>query len=213
MPAPATATPDEIRDVNTRYHDGAAADYDAKWGITFDELGTGMVLAKLEKALGEPLPQIGRSLEIGAGTGYVTLNLLRAGHIGEATCTDIAPGMIETLERNANALGLPVETSVCDAEELPFDDESFDLVIGHAVLHHIPDLEQAWREIARVLAPGGIAIFAGEPSERGDRIANVPKTLAWRVSPLWRRAVGAKPAAEGHRGMGLAARAPPRAPC
>ncbi|MEI2701624.1 MAG: class I SAM-dependent methyltransferase [Baekduia sp.] len=202
MPAPATATPDEIRDVNTRYHDGAAADYDAKWGITFDELGTGMVLAKLEKALGEPLPQIGRSLEIGAGTGYVTLNLLRAGHIGEATCTDIAPGMIETLERNANALGLPVETSVCDAEELPFDDESFDLVIGHAVLHHIPDLEQAWREIARVLAPGGIAIFAGEPSERGDRIANVPKTLAWRVSPLWRRAVGAKPAAEGHQDGG-----------
>ena len=62
MPAPATATPDEIRDVNTRYHDGAAADYDAKWGITFDELGTGMVLAKLEKALGEPLPQIGCSL-------------------------------------------------------------------------------------------------------------------------------------------------------
>ena len=43
---------DEIRDVNTRYHDGAAADYDAKWGIDFGEIGRAQVLGKLRKALG-----------------------------------------------------------------------------------------------------------------------------------------------------------------
>lgn len=202
MPAPATATAEEIRDVNTRYHDGAAADYDSKWGITFDELGTSMVLAKLEKALGGPLPKIGRSLELGAGTGYFTLNLLREGLIEEATCTDIAPGMLKALDANAASLGLDVNTVVCDAEDLPFDDDSFDLVLGHAVLHHIPNLGQAWKEIHRVLRPGGIAVFAGEPSERGDRIANVPKALAWRVSPLWRRALRATQASEGHQDGG-----------
>lgn len=202
MPAPATATAEEIRDVNTRYHDGAAADYDSKWGITFDELGTSMVLAKLEKALGGPLPKIGRSLELGAGTGYFTLNLLREGLIEEATCSDIAPGMLKALDANAASLGLDVNTVVCDAEDLPFDDDSFDLVLGHAVLHHIPNLGQAWKEIHRVLRPGGIAVFAGEPSERGDRIANVPKALAWRVSPLWRRALRATQASEGHQDGG-----------
>ncbi|HMS71780.1 MAG TPA: class I SAM-dependent methyltransferase [Baekduia sp.] len=202
MPAPATATAEEIRDVNTRYHDGAAADYDSKWGITFDELGTSMVLAKLEKALGGPLPKIGRSLELGAGTGYFTLNLLREGLIEEATCTDIAPGMLKALDANAASLGLDVNTVVCDAEDLPFDDDSFDLVLGHAVLHHIPNLGQAWKEIHRVLRPGGVAVFAGEPSERGDRIANVPKALAWRVSPLWRRALRATQASEGHQDGG-----------
>lgn len=202
MPAPATATAEEIRDVNTRYHDGAAADYDSKWGITFDELGTSMVLAKLEKALGGPLPTVGRSLELGAGTGYFTLNLLREGLIEEATCTDIAPGMLKALDANAASLGLDVNTVVCDAEDLPFDDDSFDLVLGHAVLHHIPNLGQAWKEIHRVLRPGGIAVFAGEPSERGDRIANVPKALAWRVSPLWRRALRATQASEGHQDGG-----------
>ncbi len=50
MAAPATA--EEIRDVNTRYHDGAAAGYDAKWGIDFGEIGQAQVLGKLRKALG-----------------------------------------------------------------------------------------------------------------------------------------------------------------
>jgi SAM-dependent methyltransferase len=66
------------------------------------------------------------------------------------------------------------------------------------VLHHLPDLDQAWREIHRVLAPGGIAVFAGEPSHYGDRIANVPKRAANRVAPAWRRIMRARPAQEGN---------------
>src|SRR4051794_38785246 len=137
MPAPPSASADEIRDVNARYHDGAAAGYDAKWGIDYGEVGRGQVLGKVRKALGRPLETFGRSLEIGAGTGYFSLNLLQAGVVGEAVCTDISPGMLEALSENAARLGLQVETGACDAEDLPFEDGSFDLVLGHAVLHHL----------------------------------------------------------------------------
>jgi SAM-dependent methyltransferase len=119
--------------------------------------------------------------------------------IGSAVCTDISPGMLRTLEGNAAALGLDIETAACDAAALPFEDGAFDLVLGHAVLHHLPEPERCFAEFARVLAPGGELFFAGEPSRRGDRIAAVPKRAAVRAAPLWRRAVGARPAPEGNR--------------
>ena len=188
-------SPEEIRDVNTRYHDVAADHYDAKWGIDFGDLGAEQVLGKIRKALGNDAPQhFDRALEIGAGTGYFTLNMLRTGMIGQATCSDISPGMLATLNENAQRLGLEVRTEVADAEQLPFADASFDLVFGHAVLHHIPDLERAMREFVRVLAPGGTIVFAGEPSRYGDRLASVPKRAAGALAPLWRRAIGARPA-------------------
>ena len=190
---------EEIRDVNTRYHDVAADHYDAKWGIDFGDIGLEQVGAKVRKVLGAGPGRYERSLEIGSGTGYFTLNMLRAGLIGEATCTDISPGMLATLSANAKRLGLKVKTVAADAEDLPFADESFDLVLGHAVLHHIPDLPRAFGEFARVLAPGGTLLFAGEPSRYGDRLARVPKRFAGTVAPLWRRALRARPAppAEG----------------
>jgi SAM-dependent methyltransferase len=197
---PPTMTAEEIRDVNTRYHDVAADHYDAKWGIDFGELGAEQVLGKVRKALGDDAPtRFPRALEIGAGTGYFTLNLLRAGLIEEATCSDISPGMLSALKANAKRLGLKVKTKPADAEQLPFEDDSFDLVFGHAVLHHIPDLERAFAEFARVLAPGGTVMFAGEPSRYGDRLAGVPKRAAGTLAPVWRRAIGARPAppAEG----------------
>jgi ubiquinone/menaquinone biosynthesis C-methylase UbiE len=203
----APIAPDEILDVNRRYHDVAATDYDAKWGISFGEIGRRQVLGKVTKLLGEHPGPFARSLEIGSGTGYFSLNLMQDAVIGAATCTDISPGMLETLERNAQELGLEVETAACDAAALPFDDESFDLVLGHAVLHHLPDLDRAFAEFHRVLAPGGTLFFAGEPSRHGDRIAAVPKRAALRRAPAWRRALklhsGAADVAEDHELEGM----------
>lgn len=180
-------TADEIRDVNTRYHDVAAAGYDSKWGIDFGEVGQSQVLGKLRKLVGSELDQgFERTLEIGAGTGYFSLNLLQTGVVSEATCTDISPGMVTTLGDNAQRLGLNVKTARADAESLPFGDQSFDLVLGHAVLHHLPDLRRAFAEFHRVLRPGGRIAFAGEPSRFGDRLAAVPKRGAARFAPIWR---------------------------
>ena len=55
----------------------------------------------------------------------------------------------------------------------------FDLVIGHAVLHHIPDLDLAFREILRVLKPGGRFVFCGEPTAKGDVVARRLSSLTW----------------------------------
>ena len=129
-----------------------------------------VVVAKLKKALGDGSASFGRTLEIGAGTGYFTLNLLRAGLIRDAVCTDISQGMLDELGQSATRLGVDVETVRCDAQALPFADDSFDLVFGHAVLHHLPDLDAAFREFRRVLRPGGRIAFCGEPSEYGDRL-------------------------------------------
>jgi SAM-dependent methyltransferase len=191
-------TADEIRDVNTRYHDVAAAGYDSKWGIDFGEIGRAQVIGKLRKLLGGELDRgYPRSLEIGAGTGYFTLNLLQAGVVKEATCTDISPGMVAALSDNAQRLGLRVRAARADAESLPFSDGSFDLVVGHAVLHHLPDLQRAFAEFHRVLAPGGRLAFAGEPSRVGDRLAAIPKLAASRMAPAWRTLLRARPAGPG----------------
>src|SRR5580700_1674459 len=82
-PMPSVLSAEEIRDVNTRYHDVAADHYDAKWGIDFGDVGQAQVTSKVRKALGlgsttHP-PRFERSLEIGSGTGYFTLNLMLAG--------------------------------------------------------------------------------------------------------------------------------------
>lgn len=196
MPAPADATATHIKDVNTRYHDVAAGTYDAKWGIDFGPLGADQVIGKLRKALGAE-PRFGDALEIGAGTGYFSLNLLASGAIGAATCTDISPGMLAALRANAERLDLEVETVCTDAESLPFADASFDLVFGHAVLHHIPDPAAAAAEFLRVLRPGGLVAFCGEPSAHGDRLAALPKRLGAAAAPLWRAALRA-PEANGH---------------
>ena len=196
MPAAPTATPEHIKDVNTRYHDAAAEEYDGKWGIDFGATGQKQVAGKLEKALGgldgERFPD---ALEIGAGTGYFSLNLLQLGTIERLTATDISPGMLRRLAATADSLGLEVETVETEAERLPFEDESFDLVFGHAVLHHIPDLDRALGEFRRVLRPGGAIVFCGEPSRYGDRLAAAPKRAGVLLAPAWRRLVGARPRA------------------
>jgi ubiquinone/menaquinone biosynthesis C-methylase UbiE len=103
--------------------------------------------------------------------------------------------MVAALRANAARLGLANVTATrADAESLPFPDASFDIVLGHAVLHHLPDLERSFAEFHRVLAPGGLIVFAGEPSRLGDVVARAPKRAAGVVAPLWRSALRARPA-------------------
>src|SRR5437773_10477789 len=106
----------EILEANVRYHDLASHSYDAKWGIDYGDKGAAQVLGKMQKALGRNgNHSFGRGLEIGAGTGYFSLNLLRRGWLDEVVATDVSRGMLDALSATAEGLGLSpqVETVVC----------------------------------------------------------------------------------------------------
>src|SRR6201994_948631 len=183
MPASPTATPEHIKDVNTRYHDAAAHEYDAKWGIDFGAIGQDQVRAKLVKALGGG--EVGRfddALEIGSGTGYFSLNLMQQGLIGRLTATDISPGMLSQLASTAEGLGLDdVTTVVTEAETLPFDDESFDLVLRHAVPPHTPPPRAPLPPPHPCPRPPLRRIQAGAAAGRVDRLRR--RALALRRPP------------------------------
>ena len=164
---------------NIVYHDWEASTYDEKWSISYDERCISYARDRYVHIAGDGGWPAQRMLEIGAGTGFFTLNLMQAGLAESAVVTDISQGMVDVAVRNGRALGLDVTGQAADAEALPFGDGEFDLVIGHAVLHHIPDLDLAFREILRVLRPGGRFVFCGEPTQRGDLIARRLSTFTW----------------------------------
>lgn len=165
------------------YHNWQAATYDEKWSISYDERCQTYAADRVAAIAGRDGWPYGETLEIGAGTGFFTLNLALAGVLaGPLHVTDLSPGMVEAAERNAAEAGLTVTGAVADAESLPYPDASFDLVIGHAVLHHIPDVEQAFREMVRVLRPGGAFVICGEPTRIGDRVARRLGQATWAVS-------------------------------
>ena len=169
------------------YHDWEAHSYDEKWSISFDDRCTSVVRDRFLGVLAttqtpdETLP-FGRVLELGAGTGFFSLNLKLAGLVEEVHVSDLSPGMVEAAKANAERLGFSIEGRVADAEALPYEDNSFDLVVGHAVIHHIPDVEGSLREVLRVLRPGGRFVIAGEPTTIGHWYARHLGRLTWEVA-------------------------------
>lgn len=164
---------------NVLYHDWEASTYDEKWSISYDDRCISYARDRFAHIGGTDGWPYGRALELGSGTGFFLLNLMQAGVMAEGHVTDLSPGMVEVARRNAAGLGFEVEGRVADAESIPYEDDSFDLVVGHAVLHHIPDVERALREVLRVLRPGGRFVFAGEPTARGDFVARRLSRLTW----------------------------------
>jgi ubiquinone/menaquinone biosynthesis C-methylase UbiE len=161
------------------YHDWEAQSYDDKWSLSFDERGLAYARDRFEAVAGRTGWPYRRALEIGCGTGFFSLNLKLAGVLQQLSVVDISPGMVEAAKRNARGLGFSVDGRVGDAEALPFPDESFDLVVGHAVLHHVPDVELAFGEMLRVLRPGGRLVVCGEPTRYGDYVARRLSRATW----------------------------------
>jgi ubiquinone/menaquinone biosynthesis C-methylase UbiE len=122
----------------------------------------------------------GDVLEIGGGTG---LNLTCYGPaVGSLTITEPQPPMLRRLERRVRAASVrehgPVATVLrAPAEDLPFDDQTFDVAVSTLVLCGVDDQPRALRELRRVLRPGGELLFiehvrAGDPAtaRRQDRV-------------------------------------------
>ncbi len=141
----------------------AAASYDA--------------VAELQRDVGDkllakvPVGRYPNVLDLGCGTGYFTARL--AQHTGAEMIAglDIAEGMIAHCRSRAtpaNALWYRG-----DAEQLPFESASLDLIFANLVLQWCPNLDEVFREAARVLRPGGRLLFStfGPDSLRELRMA------------------------------------------
>ena len=103
-------------------------------------------LAKQRAEASSLLPKNSRVLEIGAGTG---LNFRFQHHTNEHIATDISCPMLNIAASKPTATKL----AACDAERLPFPDNTFDAALGTLVFCSIPDTERAFTEIQRVLRP------------------------------------------------------------
>jgi ubiquinone/menaquinone biosynthesis C-methylase UbiE len=120
----------------------------------------------------------GEVLEIGFGTG---LNLpLYPVSVTKITMIDKNPGMNNKARKRISESSIAVESKELDGENLPFDDETFDSVVSTYTLCSIKNVEQAIREIKRVLKPEGKFFF----QEHG--LSENPKIQKWqnRLNPL-----------------------------
>jgi SAM-dependent methyltransferase len=94
-----------------------------------------------------------RVLDVAAGTGNASLPAAQAG--ADVTASDLTPELLEAGRRRADAAGLTLAWVEADAEQLPFEDESFDVVISAIGAMFAPHHQQTANELARVCRPGG----------------------------------------------------------
>ena len=143
---------DEIRAAQRALWDRFASGWE-KWDRVVDSVN-GPVGAAMIDAL-----RIGddqRHLDVASGTGEPGLTIAGLAAHGRVTLTDIAPEMLAAAERRAAARHLTnVEVRECSADQLPFDDATFDSVSCRFGLMFVPDLDEAAAELVRVLRPGG----------------------------------------------------------
>jgi len=129
--------------------------------------------AMLERYLSEiDVPDGARVLEIGCGGGVATQRLATLAGVSHVTGLDPSPVFLararEAMKDQDN-----VDLVEGDARALQFDDSSFDLLVAHTVLSHVPEPEAALKEACRVLRPGGqIVVFDGDYATMNMAIAN-----------------------------------------
>jgi ubiquinone/menaquinone biosynthesis C-methylase UbiE len=92
-------------------------------------------------------------LELGCGAGYDAYEI--CSKVADYTGIDIAPENVERTRKHLEFYGYQPTVIEGDAEDLEFDDESFDVVFSNGVLHHTPNIEKSFREAYRVLKNGG----------------------------------------------------------
>lgn len=143
---------DETRDGQRVTWAGLSAGWD-KWdAVIMEQLGPvgAAMIDRLDIAEDQ------QHLDIAAGTGEPGLSIARLAPRGRVVLTDLVAEMLDVAERRARAEGIAnAETRVCSADDLPFDDATFDSVSVRFGYMFFPDLAAATAEFARVLAPGG----------------------------------------------------------
>jgi ubiquinone/menaquinone biosynthesis C-methylase UbiE len=126
-------------------------------------------------------------LEVGPGNGTYTIAAARrVGDKGKLVTIDIEPKMIQRVEHRAQAEGIKnIDARVASVYDLPFEDETFDLIYMIAVIGEIPDAEKAMKEFYRVLSPSGTLVFSELISDpdypRAKSLIQKAKTAGFRL--------------------------------
>jgi ubiquinone/menaquinone biosynthesis C-methylase UbiE len=116
------------------------------------------------------------ALEIGCGTGRVTKHLRNALHAtATLTASDLSEGMLKIAMQKLN--GSNIDWQIIDAQQLPFDDNSLDLVVCAFALMFVPDRSKAYSEVFRVLRPGGTFIFTTWDKLENNEASHVFRTI------------------------------------
>ena len=98
------------------------------------------------------------ALDIATGGGHTALAV--APHVGQVTVTDLTPRMLEKAREFILQQGIPNAVfRIADAEQLPFEDATFERVTCRIAAHHFPNMAQFVREVARVLKAGGLFLL------------------------------------------------------
>ena len=119
-----------------------------------------------------PVPAGGKALDVATGGGHTALWLAR--HGWRVTAGDVSPKMLANAKRLVEEAGLQLETRLFPAEQIPFEDSSFDIVTVRVAPHHFSSPERFVHEVARVLRPGGHFLLID-----GSVPDNDPETEAW----------------------------------
>lgn len=178
----------KIIEANIKYFDRLSSTYSKKRREKFGKDYAYRIVLQYEKVLSGNFPKADVLLDMGCGVGKIMLNLKLGGVANKIYGIDISHGMLKECISNSNKLGISAHLLQGDVESLPFFNSSFDMVIGHAFLHHIPDVEKVFSEVYRVLKPGGICIFT-EPSKVGSRITLTIQRIIWLLPWLIIKAI------------------------
>lgn len=100
------------------------------------------------------IPEYSNVLELGCGNGLLWMNNQES--INETlsiTLSDFSEGMLQSAKQNINNKNIKYQ--VIDIQDIPYENESFDIIISRHMLYHVPDIDKALTEVKRVLKPGG----------------------------------------------------------
>jgi ubiquinone/menaquinone biosynthesis C-methylase UbiE len=129
----------------------------------------------VELARGKPTDRV---LDVATGTGHTAFAF--APHVREVVATDVTPEMLAEGEQLKAERGIRnVEFRLADAYDLPFEDESFDLVTCRRAAHHFADIRRALREMRRVLRPGGRLVVDDRSVPEDDFVDATLNRLDW----------------------------------
>lgn len=124
----------------------------------------------------------GRILEIAAGTGVVTRELVRVLPQGvQIVATDLNEAMLRVCEPKLG--GRPVELRQADAQQLPFEDESFDALVAQFGVMFLPDKRAGYREAWRVLRAGGRYVFNVWDRVEANEVTEIASDVLVRLFP------------------------------